>query len=142
MGMATEKWKSSEMKKLFAVFALMVPAGGLVHANDAPGPTTNTSEQAQARQFGIYFGGTATQYDLCVKKGFLPKGDQNAEEIAKSFMEKTWTTSQGADQSAYVLDGWNMMKKEISENESFYTQEKCAAVGKEWTKLLAAMRKK
>ena len=142
MGMATEKWKSSEMKKLFAVFALMVPAGGLVHANDAPGPTTNTSEQAQARQFGIYFGGTATQYDLCMKKGFLPKGDQNAEEIAKSFMEKTWTTSQGADQSAYVLDGWNMMKKEISENESFYTQEKCAAVGKEWTKLLAAMRKK
>src|ERR1700691_2158839 len=142
MGMATENWKRSEMKKLLAVFALMVPAGGLVHANDAPGPTTNTSEQAQARQFGIYFGGTATQYDLCVKKGFLPKGDQNAEEIAKSFMEKTWTTSQGADQSAYVLDGWNMMKKEISENESFYTQEKCAAVGKEWTKLLAAMRKK
>ena len=142
MGMATEKWKSSEMKKLFAVFALMVPAGGLVHANDAPGPTTNTSEQAQARQFGIYFGGTATQYDLCVKKGFLPKGDQNAEEIAKSFMEKTWTTSQGADQSAYVLDGWNMMKKEISENESFYTQEKCASVGKQWTKLLAEMRKK
>jgi hypothetical protein len=141
MGMATEKWKSSEMKKLFAVFALMVPATGLVHANDAPGPTTNTSEQAQARQFGIYFGGTATQYDLCVKKGFLPKGDQNAEEIAKSFMEKTWT-SQGADQSAYVLDGWNMMKKEISENESFYTQERCAAVGKQWTKLLVEMRKK
>jgi hypothetical protein len=141
MGMATENWKRSEMKKLLAVFALMVPAGGLVHANDAPGPTTNTSEQAQARQFGIYFGGTATQFDLCVKKGFLPKGDQNAEEIAKSFMEKTWT-SQGADQSAYVLDGWNMMKKEISENESFYTREKCAAVGKQWTKLLAAMQKK
>ena len=139
--MATENLKWTGMNKLLAVFALMVPAGGLVHANDAPGPTTNTSEQAQARQFGIFFGGTATQYDLCVKKGFLPKGDQNAEEIAKSFMEKTWM-SQGADQSAYVLDGWNMMKKEISENESFYTQEKCAAVGREWTKLLAAMRKK
>jgi hypothetical protein len=130
------------MNRLFAVFALMVPAGGLVYADDAPGPTTNTSEQAQARQFGIFFGGTATQYDLCVKKGFLPKGGQSAEEIAKSFMEKARATNRGPDQSAYVQDGWNMMKKEISENESFYTQEKCASVGKQWTKMLAAMQKK
>lgn len=140
--MATENLKWTAMNKLLAVFALMMPAGGLVHANDAPGPTTNTSEQAQARQFGIFFGGTATQYDLCVKKGFLPKGDRSAEEIAKSFMEKSWAMNQGADQSAYVLDGWNMMKKEISENESFYTREKCAGVGKQWTKLLAGMGKK
>jgi hypothetical protein len=42
----------------------------------------------------------------------------------------------------YVQDGWNMMKKEISENESFYTQERCASVGKQWTKLLVVMRKK
>jgi hypothetical protein len=139
--MATEIRKCG-MHKLLPVLAFMVPVGGLVHANDAPGPTTSTSEQAQARQFGIFFGGTATQYDLCVKKGFLPKGDQSAEQIAKSFMEKTWTTNQGADQSAYVLDGWNMMKKEISENESFYTQEKCVSVGKQWTKLLAGMQKK
>jgi opacity protein-like surface antigen len=129
------------MKKLLAVFALMVSAGGPVHANDAPEPTTNTPAQAQARQFGIFFGGTASQYDLCVKKGFLPKGNQSAEEVAKSFLEKTWTT-QGTDQSVYVQDGWNMMKKEISENESFYTQERCASVGKQWTKLLMVMRKK
>jgi hypothetical protein len=140
--MATENRKSSGMNKLLAVFVLMVPAVGPVHANDAPGPTTNTSEQAQARQFGIFFGGTATQYDLCVRKGFLPKGEQSAEEIAKSFMEKSWATTPGANQSAYVLDGWNMMKKEISENESFYTQEKCVSVGKQWTKLLAGMGKK
>jgi hypothetical protein len=140
--MRTENWKLYGMKTLLAVFALMITAGGLVHADDAAEPTTNTQEQAQARQFGIFFGGTASQYDLCVKKGFLPKGDESAEEIAKSFMEKTWATNQGADQSVYVRDGWNMMKKEISENESFYTQEKCSAVGKQWTKLLAAMRKK
>src|SRR5271154_2950207 len=141
MSMATENGNWDGLKKL-AVFALMIPAGGLVYANDAAQPTTNTTAQAQARQFGIFFGGTASQYDLCVKKGFLPKGDQSAEEIAKSFMEKTWATHQGADQSAYVQDGWTTMKKEISENESFYTQEKCSAVGKQWTKLLAAMRKK
>ena len=140
--MAAGNWKWSGMNRLLAILALMAPSGVLVHADEAPGSTTNTSEQAQARQFGIFFGGTATQYDLCVKKGFLPKGDQSAEEIAKSFMDKTWATNHGADQSAYVQDGWNMIKKEISENESFYTQEKCASVGKQWTKLLAAMQKK
>ena len=140
--MATENCKWHGIKKLLAVFALMVPAGGLVHANDAPEPTTNTPAQAQARQFGIFFGGTASQYDLCVKKGFLPKGNQSAEDIAKSFLEKTRTTNQGMDQSLYVQDGWNMMKKEISENESFYTQERCASVGKQWTRMLVVMRKK
>jgi hypothetical protein len=140
--MATENYKWHGAKKLLAVFALMVPAGGLLHADDAPEPTTNTQAQAQARQFGIFFGGTASQYDLCVKKGFLPKGNQSAEEIAKAFLEKTWTTNQGTDQSVYVQDGWNTMKKEISENESFYTQEKCVSAGKQWTKLLALMQKK
>ena len=140
--MATENGKWDGIERLLAIFALMMPAGGLVHANDASAPTTNTSAQAQARQFGIFFGGTASQYDLCVKKGFLPKGNQSAEEIAKSYMEKMWTTNQGVDQSVYVQDGWNMIKKEISENESFYTQEKCASVGKQWTKLLVVMRAK
>jgi hypothetical protein len=140
--MATENRKWHGMKRLLAAFALMVAAGGLVHANDASEPTTNTPAQAQARQFGMFFGGTASQYDLCVKKGFLPKGNQNAEEIAKSYMAKMWTTNQSTDQSVYVQDGWNVMKKEISENESFYTQETCASVGKQWTKLLAVMQKK
>ncbi len=140
--MATENYRWHGMKKLLAVFTLMVPAGGLVHANDAPEPTTNTQAQAQARQFGIFFGGTASQYDLCVKKGFLPKSSQSAEEIAKSFLEKTWATNQTTDESVYVQNGWDTIKKEISENESFYTQERCTPVGKQWAKLLEVIRKK
>ncbi|HEY2781747.1 MAG TPA: hypothetical protein VGI90_13260 [Steroidobacteraceae bacterium] len=140
--MPIEKYEWQAMKKLIAIFALMLPASGQVHAADAPEPTTNTQGQAQARQFGIFFGGTASQYDLCVKKGFLPKGNQSAEEIAKSFLEKTWAANPAADQSVYVQDGWNKMKKEISENESFYTKERCVGVGKQWTKLLEGMRKK
>jgi len=139
--MAAPNYQRHGMRKLIAVLTLMVPAGGVLHANDAPAPTTNSQSQAQARQFGIFLGGTASQYDLCVKKGFLPKGNQSAEEIAKAFLEKTWA-NHGADQSVYVQDGWNMMKKEISENESFYTQARCASVGKQWTKLLEVMRKK
>lgn len=142
MRMTNTKRKKRGVRKLLAVFALMLPAAALVHAGDEPQPTTNTPVQARARQFGIFFGGTASQYDLCVKKGFLTKGNQSAEEIAKAFLEKTYSANQGTDQYVYVQDGWNTMKKEVSENEAFYTQARCASVGKQWAKLLETMRKK
>jgi len=113
-----------------------------VHAGDVPGLVTLTQDQAQARQFGIFFGGTASQYDLCVKKGFLAAGSQSAEEIAKAFLVKMPVLNKGQDLSAYVQDGWDTIKKEISEDESFYTQEKCAGVGKQWAKMMATMRAK
>ncbi len=111
--------------------------GGAVSAQNA----TATQDQGQARQLGMLVGGTATQYDLCVKKGFVAKSDQSAEETAKSFFEKM-RGSGGPDQSAYIQEGWDMMKKEISAHESFYTQEKCVGVGKEWARITATMRKK
>jgi hypothetical protein len=112
--------------------------GSAVNAQDAP--ATATQAQGQARQLGILVGGTATQYDLCVKKGFLANSNQTAEETAKSILEKM--PNGGPDQSAFVQEGWDMMKKEISAHESFYTQEKCTAVGKEWAKIVATTRKK
>jgi hypothetical protein len=99
-----------------------------------------SSEQAQARQLGIFVGGTATQYDLCVKKGFLVKGDHSAEESAKAIFEKMRANNAGPDQSAFVQDGWDLIKKEISGNEAFFTKEKCSWVGKEWAKILTTMR--
>jgi hypothetical protein len=104
-------------------------------------PATATQDQGQARQFGILVGGTASQYDLCVKKGFLPKTDPSAEETAKSILMKVRTSITVPDRSAYMQEGWDMMKKEVSEHESFYTQEKCSGVGKEWAKIIATMRK-
>ncbi|HXI47413.1 MAG TPA: hypothetical protein VNH39_02405 [Steroidobacteraceae bacterium] len=125
------------MKKLLSLGLLIW--GSAANAQNAP--ATATQDQGQARQFGILVGGTATQYDLCVKKGFLAKSDQSAEETAKSMFDKMRTNG-SPDQSANIQDGWEMMKKLISENESFYTQEKCAGVGKEWAKIMATMRKK
>jgi hypothetical protein len=129
------------MKQNLAAFFLSAISAGAAHADEVPPSVTSTPEQAQARQFGIFFGGTATTYDLCARKGFLPKGGQSAEEIAKSILEKMLASAPGPDQSAYVQDGWNMMKKEISENEAFYTQEKCSFVGREWAKILASIKK-
>ncbi len=109
---------------------------------DIPAATPLTPEQAQARQLGILLGGTATEYDVCAGKGFLPKGAQSAEDTAKAYFEKMQTTSIGPGDAALVQEGWAMMKKEVTEHESFYTQDKCSGVGKEWAKILATMRKK
>ena len=125
------------MKKLLSLGLIMW--GSTANAQNAP--ATATQAQGQARQLGILVGGTATQYDLCVKKGFLAKSDQSAEETATSILGKM-PANGGPDQSAFVQEGWDMMKKEISTHESFYTQEKCAGVGKEWAKIMATMRKK
>jgi hypothetical protein len=127
------------MKKLLCLG--LIVWGSAANAQNAPATATATQAQGQARQLGILVGGTATQYDLCVKKGFLAKGDQNAEDAAKSIFEKM-RASTGPDQSAFVQEGWDMMKKEISAHESFYTQERCTGVGKEWAKIMATMRKK
>jgi hypothetical protein len=111
-------------------------------ADDGPSAAQSTL-QGQARQFGIFYGGTASQYDLCVKKGFLAKGDRSAEEMAKSMLDKVLQASNiGPDLSAYVQDGWDTMKQEVSQHESFYTQERCSGVGREWAKMIAAMRSK
>jgi hypothetical protein len=122
------------MKKLLSLGLIMW--GSAANAQNA----VATQAQGQARALGMLVGGTATQYDLCVKKGFL-KSNQSAEETAKAFFEKIRANG-GPDQSAYAQEGWDTIAKEISDHESFYTQEKCAGVGKEWAKITATMRKK
>jgi hypothetical protein len=125
------------MNKALTGLAL-IAATVAAHANDTPAAAALSSQQAQARQFGIFVGGTASQYDLCAKKGFLAKPAQSAEETAKAILEKM--RESGPDQSAYVQEGWDMMKKEISEHPAFFTKEKCSWVGKEWAKILTTMR--
>jgi hypothetical protein len=125
------------MKKFLGLALAM--CGGSVNAQNATAPTTQA--QGEARQLGMLVGGTASEYDLCVRKGFLAKSNQSAEETAKAFFEQM--RANGApDQSSYVQEGWDMISKEISVHESFYTQEKCVGVGKEWAKITATMRKK
>jgi hypothetical protein len=122
------------MKKLLSLGLILW--AGAANAQNA----VATQAQGQARALGMLVGGTATQYDLCVKKGFL-KSNQSAQEIAKAFFEKIRANGT-PDQSAYAQEGWDTIAKEISDHESFYTQEKCAGVGKEWAKITARMLKK
>ena len=72
------------MKQTMVILALAGLTSGIACADEASMSVTLNTEQAQARQLGIFFGGTASQYELCVKKGFLTRGSQSAEEIAAS----------------------------------------------------------
>jgi hypothetical protein len=92
---------SASMNQGAMILGLVALNGAAVYADDVPASASST-EQAQARQFGIYFGGMASQYDLCVKKGFLPKGDQSAEQTAKAILEKMRQFDKETDQSAFV----------------------------------------
>jgi len=129
------------MKHSMIILVVAILNAGPAFADDAAMSVTATEQQAQARQFGMFFGGTASQYDLCAKRGFLAAAKPSAEEIAKSLLDKMSISSGGSDQSTYIQQGWDMMKKEIAEHESFYTQERCAAVGKEWAKLMATVKR-
>jgi hypothetical protein len=129
------------MTRVAIFLGLAVLTGRGAYA-DVPASATPSAEQAQARQFGIYFGGMASQYDLCVKKGLLPKGDQSAEALAKSILAKMRQLSKEADQSAFVQEGWDSIKKEIAKHESEYTPDKCSSVAKEWEKMVATLTPK
>ena len=129
------------MKRTLLVLTLAGLTCSMADADEPSMSVPLTAEQAQARQLGIFFGGTASQFDLCVRKGFLSKRNRSAEEIAKSILEKMQALNKGADPSVYMQEGWDMMKKEIAEHESFFTPEKCAAVGREWAKMMATIKK-
>ena len=129
------------MKLWAMIWGLVALNGAAVDAGDVPA-SASSSEQSQARQFGIYFGGMASQYDLCVKKGLLPKGDQSAEQMAEAILEKMRQFNKGTDQSAFVREGWDAIKLEIVKHESEYTQEKCSWVATEWAKMVATMTPK
>lgn len=130
------------MKRAIIILALVALTYGAPYAEDVPASAASNTEQAQARQFGIFFGGMATQYDLCVKKGFIAKGDQSAEEVAKLILEKMREFNKGTDQSAFVREGWDAIKQEVANHESEYTKEKCSWVAREWGKMVATMTPK
>jgi hypothetical protein len=50
----------------------------------------------------MFVGGTASQYDLCAKKGFVPAVKPSAEDTARAMLEKLQVSSGGVDQSLYI----------------------------------------
>ena len=130
------------MKHLYWAFGFFALTSAPAFADDPPVSAAVSTAQAQARQFGMFLGGTATQYDLCARKGFLAKSDPSAEDLARAHLEKLRATTKDPDELARVQEGWDTIKREITQNESFFTQDKCSGVGREWAKILVKMRSK
>lgn len=128
------------IRALFVVLLACASLASATYGDDVPASQALAQGQANAQEFGVFFGGMATQYDLCVKKGFLPKGKQSAEATAKLILQKMREFTPGPDQSAYVQEGWDLAKSEVAKHSSDYAREKCNSwVGKEWAKMLKTM---
>jgi hypothetical protein len=101
-----------------------------------PTPRISPEQQrAEAQLFGAVFGGVARQYDLCSAAGFLPKGQQSAEETAKEILAKMATVGNQSESVPDVRQGWSAARQAADRDKAnTITSERCAAVGKQWNK--------
>ena len=99
---------------------------------------TPEEQRAQAHLFGVLFGGVAHQYDLCSAAGFLPRGQQSAEETAKAILAKMANVGDQAESMPDVQNGWSAARGAVDRDRANQmTDERCAAVGKQWNKWMA-----
>jgi hypothetical protein len=128
------------IRAALVVLLAMASSAGLAYGDEDRAAKELAQGHADAQEFGIFFGGMATQYDLCVKKGFLPSKKQSAEATAKLLLEKIRNATPGPDQSTYVQLGWDLAKQEIASRQKDYTRERCSSfVATEWAKMLATL---
>ena len=99
------------------------------------------TKQAPGIEFGMFFGATASQYDLCVQKGLIPVGKQSAEETARSILETMEQHNHDPDGMAGARKGWDVAKREIAKRSADYTQQRCDEVAAQWNRYVAMMRK-
>lgn len=99
---------------------------------------TPEEQRAQAQLFGVIFGGVAHQYDLCSAAGFLPRGQQSAEETAKAILAKMANVGDQGKSMPDVQKGWSAARGAVDGNRANQvTDERCAAVGNQWNKWMA-----
>jgi hypothetical protein len=95
-------------------------------------------QRAEVHLFGTVFGGLAHQYDLCSAAGFLPRGQQSAEETAKAVLAKMANVGDQAESMPDIQKGWNAARDAVDQDRAnLITDDRCAAVGKRWNKWMA-----
>ncbi|MDD5250669.1 MAG: hypothetical protein PHY45_16955 [Rhodocyclaceae bacterium] len=88
--------------------------------------------QVQAMQFGLLFGGIATQYDKCVEKGYLPAGPQRAEDQADAYLKTAEQFARDAEAAANVQKGWDIAKRKFDAQDAKFWEANCPSIGKLW----------
>jgi hypothetical protein len=94
------------------------------------------AQAAQAKEVGMYLGAAASQYDLCVKKGFAPRSSPSAEEMAESFLEVLEQRNNDPEGATKAREGWQLAKQELAKRAANYDQGRCDMVVATWKKLL------
>jgi hypothetical protein len=117
----------------------MTTTGGPAATRRTPVPPE--VQRGEAQLFGAVFGGVAHQYDLCTAAGFLPRGQQSAEETAKAILAIMATVGDQSQSMPDVHKGWNASQEAVDRDKAnTVTSERCAAVGKQWNKWMTMCR--
>ena len=99
---------------------------------------TPDERRAQAHLFGTVFGGLAHEYDLCSAAGFLPRGQQSAEETAKAILAKMANVGDQSESMSDVYKGWTTAQEAVDRDKAnLITDERCATAERRWNKWLA-----
>ena len=99
-------------------------------------------QQIQAMIFGMYLGGAASQFDMCVEKGYLPSPERSAESQANSFIAASEQAMHSQAMTPFVRKGWDKVKQKIHEPDFELTKEKCDFIGTQWQKNVTMLKLK
>jgi hypothetical protein len=91
-------------------------------------------------EFGIFFGGTAAQYDACVDRGLLSKGKRTAKEEADSTLAIMEQHNHDPAGTVNARKGWELAQQQVDQRRIDLTQERCNTVAAQWRKVLTMMR--
>jgi hypothetical protein len=121
--------------RLLLVFGALL-VGSAQAANVVRPSHSPDTKDARAIEFGMFLGGTATQYDLCVSRGFAPQTRPSAEGLVNRFLQAMEQHTHDAVGVAQARQGWRRMKQEIGEHAADFTRERCAVVIADWKRML------
>jgi hypothetical protein len=119
---------------LSATFILYQPVLGYAESNQTE------QQHAQAMQLGIFLGGSATQYDVCVAKGYIPPSPKKAEDDVVSYLKTSEQFTHDQEGIGFVQKGWDIAKQKITEQPPKYWESNCDFIGKQWNKYVEMLK--
>jgi hypothetical protein len=138
---AADMQKSNRMCHAFALGIVLTAALPAAALAAEPNPNEVKLAQMEALQFGEYFGGAASMYDICVNKGLLPKGATSAEEQAEAYIAAP-ENERFKDSSKFVHQGWRVARTRMDTDigPNYYDATHCKLLAEQWEKYRAMLK--
>lgn len=97
-------------------------------------------QHVQAMEMGLFLGGSATQYDVCVAKGYIPPGPKKAEDEVVLYLKASEQFTHDQEGISYVQKGWDIAKQKVREQTPKYWESNCGSIGKQWNKYAVMLK--